>query len=204
MLRRGVPCRPMSARVQPRARAPPRTGVRVAAPNSAFPLVCIERQVRSPARQYATESAPARSYRPLRYSAGPPPRDAPVGPDPEQVEKNLAEWLMTLALVAGLGAALVADSSSQENEPSGKITSQTLGVFMLVGASTFALWAGMDYFQAASALADHIPVRGRTLRIVAFSLFLSGAFAGASMLPPRSSSASIPLPRALQSSPPPS
>lgn len=149
-----------------------------------------KRSRRCDVRRYGTESANghmSKKLPPPRYS-GFRPRDTPstAGPDPEHVEKNLAEWLMTLVLVAGLGGALVADSD--EREPSSVITSQNLGVFMLVGASAFALWAGLDYFQAASALADHIPVRGRTLRILAFSLFLSGAFAGASVLPPRSSS----------------
>lgn len=141
------------------------------------------------ARHHATESAPP--ARPPRFTRGsgappPPPRvDDTLGPDPEQLEKNLAEWLMTLALVAGVSVALLADAPSQETEQTGRVTQQNLGIFMLIGASSFALWAGLDYFRAASAIAEQLPVRGRTLRVVAFSLYLSTCFAGAAALPPR-------------------
>lgn len=94
---------------------------------------------------------------------------------------------MTLALVAGVAVALLADSppEDQKEKSKSRVTSQTLGIYMLIGASSFALWCGMDYYRVASALHDQIPVRGRNLRIMSFSLFLATAVAGASVLPPR-------------------
>ena len=139
-------------------------------------------------RSYGTDGGSSRQQRPFRNNSSPPPaplRDESIGPDPEQLEKNLAEWLTTLALVAGVGVALLADAPAQEKEQNSRITPQTLGIFLLIGSSAFAMWAGFDYFRAASALADQLPVRGRTLRVVAFSLFLASAFAGAAALPPR-------------------